>query len=293
MHNRVIFLHLCLAVGVLALITRAQAAYFTDVPDSEAASQYITDVAYHQLMEGFPDGKFHPDAPLRRAESVMVLARLLNTALKGFMVLPAPENAQPAIVLPDAHWMSSAAHFLLEHGMFTSPASATYHANDRVTKGEYAADLSHLLHAGADITPRAAMRELIDESLAPPEWQQQLDVPMTRREVAQLLENTLSYLRQHAVAEGAITQLATDEEGFRWATLDTAIGECRLCVPTRGVIVHGATPDEIRVGLRIRTVSDTIGSAGKRGRYYCAREITVLGSAKAVVSTPQDENNRQ
>lgn len=268
----------CLIFGTLLALTCAQAALFTDVPEKAIASRDISSAAYHQLMEGFPDGSFRPEAPLRRVESVMVVARLLHTALKGFMVLPAPSSAAP--VDAHGHWSASAANFLAENGFADLTKAAMAAPGTPVTKGEFLTLLDRLLHAGERTTPEAAFNALREEALVPADWQGKLQSCILRQEVAQSVERFLGYLTKHAEAEGTITALETDDDGYRWATLHTAIGECRLYIPTRGVMISGGTQDDVRVGATIRTLSGAVGSTSARGKYYCVRELAMIQKAQ-------------
>lgn len=288
MRNIASFLRVSLLCGTFLLLSHARAAYFTDVLDNGSTNRCIMDAAFHQLMEGFPDGTFRPTQPLHRAERVMVMARLLNTALKGFMVLPATPLPESSDDIPAAHWAAPAAQFLGEHGLPT-PID---HANAVVTKGDFLVEVYRILHAGARTTPTAAAAEFRDNALIADSWLSRLQAPITRKETARLLEDFLYYLTQHAVAEGTITRLETDAEGFRWATLDTAIGECQLCLPTRGVVITGGSEDAVRIGATIRTLSDAVGGTGGRGKYYRAREVTVINSPKSVASQEQPLKNQ-
>jgi hypothetical protein len=272
----------CLLTGALAGSLPVFAQYFPDVPASAPDSRVITDVAYHQLMEGFPDGQFLPEAPLTRAESVMVLARLLNVAIRGFMVLPGTPVPAGEVLLPDLasdHWMRRAALFLAERGMLPIPPAAAVEPRTPMTREAWSLALYRLMHAGQGAERATVATALEEADLLPKAWPQAWEKPVTRREIARILEQAMYYLTLHAVTEGTVTALETDDRGERWVRLQTPLGEARLCLPLKGILVEGGTDDTIAVGMRIRTLSDAVVT--HTARYFRVREVTLLTGEKA------------
>ncbi|OPZ82192.1 MAG: Cellulosome-anchoring protein precursor [bacterium ADurb.Bin429] len=256
------------------LTSSVRAGFFPDVPDGTRLSRDVTDAAYHQLMEGFPDGAFRPELPLTRAGAVMVYARLLSVSLEGFMVLPGASVSLPEYAdVPPAHWMRAAAAYLAERGMLPPVEGDRFVPEGPVTRGEFLRGLYRLMHEGA--LSDDAIAWLNDRCLLPDGWATAFDVPITRGEVARALGDVLLYLTQHAMTEGAITRISEAEDGLRWVELDTAIGPCRLALPVVGVMVEGA--DALREGQTIRTISDAVNGGGTK--YYRVRKVTVLGEA--------------
>ncbi|HOF87319.1 MAG TPA: S-layer homology domain-containing protein [Armatimonadota bacterium] len=255
---------------VFGLALSARAGFFPDVPDGTRLSRDVTDAAYHQLMEGYPDGAFRAEWPLTRAGAVMVYARLLSVALEGFMVLPAEPVALPAYAdVPDAHWMRAAAAYLAERGMLP-PSGTRFEPARPVARGEFLRGLYRLMHEGA--LDDAAIAWLDERCLLPAGWGEALNAPITRGEAARVLVTVLFYLTQHAVTAGTITSVGAEADGLRWVELDTRIGPCRLAAPVRGVIIEGA--DDLREGQTIRTISDAVSGGGEK--YYRVRKVTVL-----------------
>jgi hypothetical protein len=269
-----VLLPCCLVLGLLCLVLPARAQFFPDVPDGTLLARDVTDAAYHQLMEGYPDGAFRPNAPLTRADAVMVYARLLNIALRGFMVLPGTGDAQmPRFTdISEKHWMRAAAAFLTQHGMLHPAAGNRFRPAQPVRRGEFIVELYRLQHAGTVVTPPEAMAWLDERGLLPTGWTA-LEAPVTRGEVARALGDLLLYLTQHAMTEGTITAIEAERDGLRWVKLDTIIGPCRLAMPVRGVTMDGV--EELREGMMIRTISDAVNGGGKS--YYRVRKVTPLG----------------
>ena len=269
---------LMLAVGMALRVPAhaQQQQFYTDIPITDFDLEAIQNAAANQLMEGYPDGAFHPEYSVRHRESVLVMARLLNVSYKGFMVLPSPTVVHPLVTgVPARHWLYPAARFLAQHGMLDNTVKISPLAATPVTRGELLTDLSRLLHMGDSRPLEESAQEFADDSLLPDGWKDCYDAPVTRRELARLLDNLLNYLTQHAVAEGTITAFETDENGDRWVHLDTAIGEARLCMPTRGIIVQGGSEDTVRAGMKIQTLSDVVAGTHSKP-YFRVREVTIL-----------------
>lgn len=283
---RSLFRHsrLWLALGGLLLLTPVHAELFHDVPMTDADCIAIEDIALNQLMEGFPDGNFRPERTASRAEGLMVMARLLNISLKGFMILPGETVENPDLEnIPQDHWLHPAAMFLAERGMIDDTVYQNVASTDPMTRAEFLASLARLLHAGATQTVASAVQEFENRGLFPEEWSGALGEPITRREMARLLDRTLYHLTQHAVAEGTVMALETDEQGQRWVYLDTPIGQARLYLPTRGVVVVGNDEKNIAEGMKVRTISDAVSGAGGRP-FYRVREVTILPEGESKIS---------
>jgi len=55
-----------------------QGSGFFDVPNTHWAVSYIRTSRYHNMLLGYPDGSFRPDAHITRAEAVVLINRMLN-----------------------------------------------------------------------------------------------------------------------------------------------------------------------------------------------------------------------
>ncbi len=259
---------------LLALFCLAPAfadSFFPDVaPGGDA--RYIGDATVHQFIEGFPDGSFRPATTLTRAEGVMVLARFLRSALTGLLVLPGTPLGETRP--PDNHWMSPAADYLADHGV--SIRAAVQAPTAPLTRGAFLSTFDGVLHAGDARPAHEVARALAQDDLVPDAWVDDaaLAAPLTRAETTRVLEKTLYHLTQCAEAEGTIAKFETDAAGRRWMVLNTAQGTGRLVLPERGVFVFGGTPEKLKPGVKIRTLSGAVPSDA--GSYFRVREVTVL-----------------
>lgn len=267
---------LLLLLGGLLLFTPLHAQqFFSDIPADDRDKLSFIEVASNQLMEGYPDGTFQPEATVRRDESVMVMARLLRTSLRGFMVLSPAQctTAQPPAI-PVNHWAYTAAMYLVEQGMWDSQLD-TVRLREPVTRGELLGFVARMLHAGVPQTAEQASAELHERGLLPEGWDTpSLGQSVTRREMARFLDPLLYHLTQYAMAEGTIIAFETDPQGTRWVHLETPLGEARLCLPVRGVVIQGGEDDSLREGVKVRTLSDAVGS--RNGAYYRVRQVTIM-----------------
>ncbi|HZG79758.1 MAG TPA: S-layer homology domain-containing protein, partial [Brevibacillus sp.] len=71
---------------------------FNDVPADHWATQIIAAVSESGLMNGYPDGTFHPQKTLTRAETVTIINRLTNK------IQLSPVNGQSWPDVPPTHW---------------------------------------------------------------------------------------------------------------------------------------------------------------------------------------------
>lgn len=76
------------AIVVLALTGSAVALTFTDVPDNNPYRVAITDLASRQIISGFADGSFRPDASVTRQQFAKMIVKTLGITVTGTEVCP-------------------------------------------------------------------------------------------------------------------------------------------------------------------------------------------------------------
>src|SRR4028119_1876507 len=81
------FLALGLSVGIIAPLVAvapsfAQTTNFSDVSSSYWARDFIAQLAQRDIIAGFPDGTFKPDAPVTRAQFAAMLRKANEKAFK-------------------------------------------------------------------------------------------------------------------------------------------------------------------------------------------------------------------
>ncbi len=81
---------------------------FTDVPPTFWGAKWITEAAKRGLFKGTPDGRFNPDAPISRADYVLVLHRMAGE--------PEPQGAAPFSDVPEDAYYADAVAWAYEKG---------------------------------------------------------------------------------------------------------------------------------------------------------------------------------
>jgi len=90
-------------------------------------------------VRGFPDGSFHPERPITRAEVALALFQLIGN-----------QNANSHITgerfsdVGNAHWHSQAIHYLTNVGVLRGFPDGTFRPDDPMTRAELTATLSRL-----------------------------------------------------------------------------------------------------------------------------------------------------
>lgn len=102
------FLALGLTVGALAPMVApapsfAQAGGFSDVSSSYWAKDFIAALSQRDIIAGFPDGTFKPDAPVTRSQFAAMLRKANNSFNKS-----AIRSGTSFIDVPSGYWASSA-----------------------------------------------------------------------------------------------------------------------------------------------------------------------------------------
>jgi hypothetical protein len=85
---------------------------FTDVPADYWASSFISELAAQNIFKGFPDGMFHPNETLSRAEFATILSKAFN--------LPKTRTPYNFPDVPANYWAAGAIGNAYEMGFFES-----------------------------------------------------------------------------------------------------------------------------------------------------------------------------
>lgn len=103
--NAALMMVLGLGAGAVAPLVSSAPAFaqtrFTDVPSGYWAERFITDLAARDIIAGFPDGSFQPNAPVTRAQYAAMVRQAFNQAnIRGsvsFVDVASDYWATPAI----------------------------------------------------------------------------------------------------------------------------------------------------------------------------------------------------
>ncbi len=107
---------------------------FSDTADCQYAREIDTLAAYH-ILNGYEDGKFHPDDTLTRAQFVTLVASALD--------LPAGKGGQFSDVQED-QWFAAPVSAMTDMGFLSGRGDGTFGPNDTITYQEMVTVLSNV-----------------------------------------------------------------------------------------------------------------------------------------------------
>ncbi|MZP31249.1 hypothetical protein GTO91_16200 [Heliobacterium undosum] len=131
-----------IATLILAVMTSPFAALAADAKSSPATQipPLFTDVSGHDpdyvfinyslkrgMLNGLPDGSFHPDEGLTRAQAAFLLAKQMNLRMEGIGKSPFPD-------VPADHWAEPAIAASSRAGMLKGFEDGTYRPDDPLTR---------------------------------------------------------------------------------------------------------------------------------------------------------------
>nr|WP_239566070.1 glycoside hydrolase family 3 N-terminal domain-containing protein [Paenibacillus sacheonensis] len=111
-------------------------ASFTDVPRSHPFRLEIAAAAAAGLAGGFPDGSFHPDAPVTRAETAALLTRAY--ALEA-------GDGSSKLADTSSSWAAAPIGIMSSNGLIGGYADGTYRPDRTVTRAEFAVFLTRVI----------------------------------------------------------------------------------------------------------------------------------------------------
>jgi hypothetical protein len=99
---------------------------YQDVPATHWAMQPIEEVTQNQVMSGYPDGSFHPDSPITRAEMASIVARVKHLDTKQTTMFKDTMN----------HWASASIGAVQTAGFMKGYPDGTFHPDQPLTRAE-------------------------------------------------------------------------------------------------------------------------------------------------------------
>ena len=113
---------------------------FYDVPDNEWYSQAVAYAEGKGIVIGYPDGGFHPDDWLTRAEFATLVSR--------FVSLEQQEESLRFSDVPDDHWAEPYIYKCVAQGLIIGFPDGTFRPENLNTRAEVVVIMNRLLNRG-------------------------------------------------------------------------------------------------------------------------------------------------
>jgi hypothetical protein len=137
----------------------AQAGNFTDIT-GYWAEQYVRGLAERQIIGGFPDNTFKPNAPITRAQFAAIVVRAFNLGSAG--------AGSTFVDVPNNYWASGAIRAVSNSGLVTGFPDGTFRPEQQITRAQALVVLTKAL--GAKATPNPSALERYSDRQAVPDW---------------------------------------------------------------------------------------------------------------------------
>ncbi|MBD3270415.1 DUF3352 domain-containing protein [Candidatus Peregrinibacteria bacterium] len=119
---------------------------FSDVEKSDWFYDYVENVKFMEIMNGYQDGTFRPNKPISRAEFVKTIV----LAEYGSIGIPNIESANFTDVSDD-DWFSFSVKLAAKEGLITGYQDGTFRPNQSISRAEAATIISRLGNLEEDI----------------------------------------------------------------------------------------------------------------------------------------------
>ncbi|MBB6669347.1 glycoside hydrolase family 3 N-terminal domain-containing protein [Cohnella nanjingensis] len=119
---------------------------YSDVPSTHPFYREIAIAAKHGLTGGFPDGTFHPDAPMSRAETAAFLTRAYSL-VKGQQTVRLTDTAK--------HWAAAPILIMSSNGLIGGYSDGTYRPDRSVTRAEFAVFMARVIRFEREVAIQA------------------------------------------------------------------------------------------------------------------------------------------
>jgi S-layer homology domain len=139
--------------------TLAQFSNFGDVR-GYWGEEYVTTLANLNVIGGFPDGSFKPNADITRAQFAAIAVKAFN--------LPSSNNTRSFVDVRSNYWAASAISAVSNSGLVTGFPDGTFRPEDRITRAQALVILAKAL--GNRATPNANQLDRYTDRQAVPEW---------------------------------------------------------------------------------------------------------------------------
>jgi len=116
---------------------------FPDEPDSAWHERAVHTLASIGVLTGYPDGDFHPNAQITRAEFVTIAARFMKE-------MPEAGQSVPFNDVPTAHWAYKYINAAVQYGWVTGYGDGSFQPDRHISRAEAVTIVNRMLNRVAD-----------------------------------------------------------------------------------------------------------------------------------------------
>jgi hypothetical protein len=131
----VVVLALCLSLFTSQAKAESNSIEFTDVPSNKPYATAVYQLAQRNIISGYSDGTFKPDAVITRGQAAAIFAKLLKLDTKKIKKNPGFKD------VPTNLWNYGAIAVVAEKGIFSGYADGRFGPNDKITRAQMASIL--------------------------------------------------------------------------------------------------------------------------------------------------------
>ncbi|MDD3363842.1 MAG: S-layer homology domain-containing protein, partial [Syntrophomonas sp.] len=102
---------------------------FSDVPSTDANAIYINFLAERGIIIGYPDGGYHPDEALTRAQAATVIVKAAGLSVESALISPFND-------IDNNHWAKAYIATAAKAGYISGMPDGSYHPEEKLTRAQ-------------------------------------------------------------------------------------------------------------------------------------------------------------
>ncbi len=132
-------------VSSVPAFAQANTVTFTDVPSNYWAGQFISQLAQRQIIAGFPDGTFRPDAPVTRAQFSAMVRQANRQFNKGTI-----RGNNRFVDVPSSYWAATAIQDAYRTGFLAGYPNNVFRPEQNIPREQVLVSLANGLNYSAN-----------------------------------------------------------------------------------------------------------------------------------------------
>ena len=102
---------------------------FSDVPSTDANAIYVNFLTGRGIIKGYPDGGYHPNEGLSRAQAATVIVKAAGLSVD-------PTLTSPFSDVSDNHWAKAYIATAAQAGYISGMPDGSYHPDEKLTRAQ-------------------------------------------------------------------------------------------------------------------------------------------------------------